>query len=172
MWIFEHIVAAGVKPGNAQEKSELRDLLLRMRGQMLCVIDAAPAGFPAGLGSKDFLGRPVLLRAVGLFGAQVGGPSRAAANATTIIESAAKSLLNMFAISRLFSFRSRALVTANSRLDRQSPSQNRRKCYSKSKCEWPKNPISLNLEQRRDLAPESAIARRTPSTAGDFSARR
>ena len=71
--VFEDIGAAGVKARNTQEKSQLPDLLLRMRSEMFRVVDAAPAGFATRLWGEDFFGRPaLLLRGAGLFGADVG----------------------------------------------------------------------------------------------------
>ncbi|MBO0757913.1 MAG: hypothetical protein J2P54_18875 [Bradyrhizobiaceae bacterium] len=40
-------ILIGVKTRNTQEESQLRDLLLRVRSEMFCVLDAAPAGFAA-----------------------------------------------------------------------------------------------------------------------------
>jgi hypothetical protein len=72
--VFENITSAGVIARNTQEKSQLRDFLLWVRGQMFCIVGATLAGFATGFGRKDFFGRPVLLLpGGGLFGANVGG---------------------------------------------------------------------------------------------------
>jgi len=71
--IFEDIAAAGVIARNAQEKSQLGDLLLWMRGEMFRVVDAVPAGFATWLSGENFFGGPMVrLRYDRLFRADIG----------------------------------------------------------------------------------------------------
>jgi hypothetical protein len=46
--VFEDIATAGVIARNPQEKSQFRDPLLRMRGEMFRVVGASPTNFAAG----------------------------------------------------------------------------------------------------------------------------